>query len=319
MPDPRAHADLCRWCRKPEGLFLRMRSTRSLRPARSIRRHTLATASVALGAILGTVALTGLTTASASADVGSSTDDSLAAATVAPPSADAPVPAESLREITAQAKAALASANSALLAAQTVSADITASGLDVGVADTTVDTSELRDQIDRLSSLDVLPLLFLPGVTDGAAKATRSVSDETATLREQLDAAKAKKAAADAAAKAKREAAAAAAAAAAANTPAGAKAAARQIASADYGWGADQFSCLESLWNRESGWNYQAYNAGSGATGIPQALPGSKMASIAADWKTNATTQIRWGLTYIAGAYGSPCSAWGHSQATNWY
>ena len=58
---------------------------------------------------------------------------------------------------------------------------------------------------------------------------------------------------------------------------------------------------------------------GSGATGIPQSLPGSKMASAGADWQSNATTQIRWGLGYIQSVYGTPCSAWGHSQATNWY
>ena len=91
------------------------------------------------------------------------------------------------------------------------------------------------------------------------------------------------------------------------------------MAASKYGWGDGQFSCLESLWTKESGWNYQAYNAGSGATGIPQSLPGSKMATFGADWQTNATTQIAWGLDYISRAYGTPCAAWGHSQATNWY
>ena len=67
------------------------------------------------------------------------------------------------------------------------------------------------------------------------------------------------------------------------------------MASANYGWGSDQFSCLVSLWNKESGWNYQAYNDSSGATGIPQALPGSKMASAGSDWQTNAATQIALG------------------------
>ena len=86
-----------------------------------------------------------------------------------------------------------------------------------------------------------------------------------------------------------------------------------------YGWGDDQFSCLVSLWNRESSWNYQAENASSGAYGIPQALPGSKMGSVGADWRTNPTTQIVWGLGYISGRYGSPCSAWAHSEATGWY
>ena len=86
-----------------------------------------------------------------------------------------------------------------------------------------------------------------------------------------------------------------------------------------YGWSSSQMGCLVSLWTRESGWNYRAENSGSGAYGIPQSLPGSKMASAGADWRTNPATQIRWGLTYIKGSYGSPCGAWGHSQATGWY
>lgn len=85
------------------------------------------------------------------------------------------------------------------------------------------------------------------------------------------------------------------------------------------GWGSDQYSCLVSLWNRESGWNVHASNRSSGAYGIPQALPGSKMASAGPDWQDNAATQISWGLGYISGRYGTPCGAWGHSQATNWY
>lgn len=103
------------------------------------------------------------------------------------------------------------------------------------------------------------------------------------------------------------------------NTPAGAKAAAQSLASSKYGWGAGQFSCLNQLWQKESGWNYQAHNP-SGATGIPQALPGSKMASAGTDWATNASTQVAWGLEYIhASSYGTPCAAWAHSEAHNWY
>ncbi|GAC1439603.1 MAG: hypothetical protein NVS3B26_03070 [Mycobacteriales bacterium] len=86
---------------------------------------------------------------------------------------------------------------------------------------------------------------------------------------------------------------------------------------ADRGWG-DQFGCLDSLWSRESGWSTYASNP-SGAYGIPQALPGSKMASAGSDWRTNPATQIRWGLGYIAASYGSPCAAWHHSQSYNWY
>ena len=86
-----------------------------------------------------------------------------------------------------------------------------------------------------------------------------------------------------------------------------------------YGWPASQFSCLQPLWNAESGWNLSASNPSSGAYGIPQALPGSKMASAGPDWQTNAATQIRWGLSYIRSVYGSPCGAWSHEQAYGWY
>ena len=80
-----------------------------------------------------------------------------------------------------------------------------------------------------------------------------------------------------------------------------------------------QFSCLDQLWNRESGWSLTASNASSGAYGIPQSLPGSKMSSAGADWQTNPATQITWGLSYIADRYGSPCAAWAHSQSSGWY
>ncbi len=86
-----------------------------------------------------------------------------------------------------------------------------------------------------------------------------------------------------------------------------------------YGWPASQFSCLQPLWNAESGWNVSASNVSSGAYGIPQALPGSKMASAGADWQTDAATQIRWGLGYIRSVYGSPCAAWSHEEAYGWY
>lgn len=84
-------------------------------------------------------------------------------------------------------------------------------------------------------------------------------------------------------------------------------------------WGADQWPCLEQLWSHESGWSHTASNSSSGAYGIPQALPGSKMAAAGSDWQTNPATQIRWGLSYIGGRYGSPCNAWGFFQANNWY
>lgn len=86
-----------------------------------------------------------------------------------------------------------------------------------------------------------------------------------------------------------------------------------------FGFAAGEFSCLESLWEKESGWDPTAANPTSSAYGIPQALPGSKMASAGADWETNPATQIRWGLGYIADRYGSPCAAWSTSQAQGWY
>src|SRR5690606_13516464 len=83
-----------------------------------------------------------------------------------------------------------------------------------------------------------------------------------------------------------------------------------------FGWSGDgEQWCLTALWNRESGWRTNAYNASSGAYGIPQALPGSKMAAVGPDWRTNYETQIIWGLVYIDGRYGSPCAAWEHSEA----
>jgi hypothetical protein len=85
------------------------------------------------------------------------------------------------------------------------------------------------------------------------------------------------------------------------------------------GWGGEQFVCLERLWTKESNWNPRAQNRSSGAYGIPQALPGSKMGTVAPDWRTNPATQITWGLNYIGARYGTPCAAWAHSQARNWY
>jgi hypothetical protein len=82
-----------------------------------------------------------------------------------------------------------------------------------------------------------------------------------------------------------------------------------------HGWDGGQFTCLVQLWQRESGWSVTAHNA-SGAYGIPQALPGSKMGP---GWQSDATVQINWGLGYIARHYGTPCGAWAHSQATGWY
>ncbi|MGG7305581.1 coiled-coil domain-containing protein [Curtobacterium sp. AB451] len=102
--------------------------------------------------------------------------------------------------------------------------------------------------------------------------------------------------------------------------PSGAQAYARSAIGA-YGWGSDQFSCLVSLWTQESGWRANALNTSSGAYGIPQSLPAEKMAVAGADWRTNAATQINWGLAYIHDAYGSPCGAWNHEMSVDphWY
>jgi hypothetical protein len=107
-----------------------------------------------------------------------------------------------------------------------------------------------------------------------------------------------------------------------AGAPAAPSGSPQQIAMAmlgSFGWSSSEFGCLQSLWNAESGWNPTASNPNSGAYGIPQALPGSKMASAGADWQSDPATQIRWGLGYIKSTYGSPCAAWSHEQGTGWY
>ncbi len=94
---------------------------------------------------------------------------------------------------------------------------------------------------------------------------------------------------------------------------------ARTYAKDHYGWGNSQDEALVKLWTKESDWNYHATNGSSGAYGIPQALPGSKMKSAGKDWRNNPDTQIEWGLHYIHKTYGSPANAWAHSQRTGWY
>ncbi|MCU1481863.1 MAG: hypothetical protein JWQ19_2649 [Subtercola sp.] len=188
---------------------------------------------------------------------------------------------------------------------------------------TKVDTTGLTSSLASLStttsrdysSLDTQAVVGLTVQTEFESQNTAAAAAQADRLAAEAAAAAAAKAAADAAAAAQ----AAADALAASNTVDDAKATAENLASSQYGWGSDQYSCLVSLWQKESGWSYQASNSSSGAAGIPQALPGSKMSSVADDWATNATTQITWGLKYIASAYGTPCSAWSHSQSVNWY
>jgi hypothetical protein len=104
-----------------------------------------------------------------------------------------------------------------------------------------------------------------------------------------------------------------------ARTPEGAKEVAKVLMDDQYGWGNNQFECLNSLWTNESHWNYKSSNKSSGAHGIPQALPATKMDSVATDWRTNPVTQISWGLRYIDQRYSTPCKAWSKFKRSNWY
>lgn len=307
-----------------------VRSRRALREARNATRKSRFTAiSLALGlcAATGIVASTPAF-AAVTADAGGSAAPVIAAAALG-----ANVP---LVDILDDADAALADAHAALAAADALNAEVSAAGLDLGDAPTRVSTADLKADITKLDDLEVIPVLLLPQFTEDVTAHVATATSETAALRTVLqtakDKAEAERIAAEAAAKAAAEQAAAeaaaaeqarleaeaAAAVAAASTPDGARSAAQAMLG-DYGWSADQFGCLDSLWSKESGWNVHAENPGSGAYGIPQSLPGDKMATMGDDWADNAVTQIRWGLQYIADVYGTPCSAWGHSQATDWY
>ena len=104
-----------------------------------------------------------------------------------------------------------------------------------------------------------------------------------------------------------------------ARTPKGARSVAQGIAKEKYGWGSYQFSCLNTLWTRESNWNYRARNPRTGAHGIPQALPAAKMEVIGTDWRTNPVTQIRWGLHYIDVRYETPCRALAKFKRSRYY
>ena len=104
-----------------------------------------------------------------------------------------------------------------------------------------------------------------------------------------------------------------------ARTMVGAKYITRTIMQSDYSWGADQYNCINRLWTKESHWNYKAHNYRSGAHGIAQALPASKMEVIGSDWRTNPVTQIRWGLRYIDQRYETPCKAWAKFKRSHYY
>jgi hypothetical protein len=151
------------------------------------------------------------------------------------------------------------------------------------------------------------------------AKAAAAKAAAAKAAAAQASAAQAAAAAAAKAAAAKAAAQQAAAPQTAASTPSGSPEQIAQQMLGQFGWSGSQFSCLYPLWEHESGWNPAAQNPGSGAYGIPQAMPGSMMASVGSDWQNNPATQIKWGLNYIHGRYGSPCGAWAHEQADNWY
>lgn len=104
-----------------------------------------------------------------------------------------------------------------------------------------------------------------------------------------------------------------------ARTPLGAKKVAKSILMDEYGFAEKEYKCLNQLWTKESNWNYKARNKNSGAHGIPQALPATKMNVVSTDWRTNPVTQIRWGLRYISIRYETPCKAWAKHKRSNWY
>ena len=99
----------------------------------------------------------------------------------------------------------------------------------------------------------------------------------------------------------------------------GAREVAKEIIAAKYQWSEKQFTCLDQLWIKESHWNYKARNKVTGAHGIPQALPATKMEIIGTDWRTNPVTQITWGLKYIEERYETPCKAWSKFKRSRWY
>ena len=104
-----------------------------------------------------------------------------------------------------------------------------------------------------------------------------------------------------------------------ARTPLGAKKVAKSILVEEYGFAEKEYKCLNQLWTKESNWNYKARNKNSGAHGIPQALPATKMNVVSTDWRTNPVTQIRWGLRYISIRYETPCKALSKHKRSNYY
>ena len=297
----------------PAGSAFRRRDERARHPHRNRARFIAAGAIVAVGALVGS----GFALQSAVAAQGERI-----AATAA------------LTESTGLAVEQLDAAGGILEAQAAKQAEDTLSvaGSTLAAANGKVDPTPLAASVSALGDYKLL-------APERVFELVAATTAHDATVKAQVaefDRVAAEKAAAEAAAKAAAEKAAADAAAAAeaeagsgsgsstsypsgpAN-PTAAQATARDLMASMYGWGDDQFGCLVDLWNKESGWNVYAQNSSSGAYGIPQALPGTKMATAGADWATNAATQIKWGLGYIAGRYGNPCGAWSHSASVGWY
>ncbi|MBT2498379.1 hypothetical protein J7E25_04665 [Agromyces sp. ISL-38] len=208
-------------------------------------------------------------------------------------------------------------------AVELAEATLNGAGDTIAAAQGKTDATQLASSVAALDDYKLLAPERVFDLVDTTKSQTANVQAAVAEAdriaAEQAAAAAAAKAAADAAAQAEQVAAAAPSRPSAPSNPTEAQAIARSLMASMYGWGDDQFGCLVSLWGRESGWNVYAENTSSGAYGIPQALPGSKMSTAGDDWATSATTQITWGLGYIAGRYGTPCGAWDHSESVGWY
>ncbi|QSZ47740.1 hypothetical protein [Arthrobacter sp. D5-1] len=188
-------------------------------------------------------------------------------------------------------------------------------------------TAEISASLDAAAAKGAADRAAVDKAAAEKAAADQAAAEKAAAEKAAADQAAAEKAAADAAAKQAADAAAAAAAAEAAaaaaapkavDDPAAAKAYAASILG-NYGWSASEMTALNTLWEKESNWRTTATNASSGAYGIVQSLPASKMATAGADWQTNYQTQIKWGLNYIKERYGSPSAALGFHLANNWY
>jgi hypothetical protein len=163
----------------------------------------------------------------------------------------------------------------------------------------------LRDDAAERPAADVrgAAVADLPDPAKRASRASRATERSARSQRGEAN---------------RRDSSAAASAPAAARTPSAARDIAQSMLPA-YGWSQSEFTCLDALWIGESDWQWNADNPTSSAYGIPQSLPGEKMATAGADWLTNPATQIEWGLGYIRDVYGTPCAANAFKVANNWY